>query len=130
MNHQSYLAIGTLLLRPKFLAIIQPQGVVVGHNAVLHNTPDKGEHVSTFGEFASGQPVHASASEADPCEVTNRARQVLSNPRPYDLFARNCQHTASALIRGVAKSPWIAMGVILVLVIVGIWVVSKILRNN
>jgi hypothetical protein len=130
MKYHPNLSIGTLLLRPKFFGIVQHEGVVVGYNAVLHNTPDKGEHVSTLNEFAAGAPVEAQITEADPVQLVTRVQQLLSKPQDYDLLRRNCQHTASQLIRGAAKSPWVIGVAVVLVVIAGIWALSVLLRRS
>jgi hypothetical protein len=109
---------------------VQHEGVVVGYNAVLHNTPGKGEHVSTLKEFADGKPVQAQATGADPAQVVVRSRQLLFKPKQYDLLGRNCQHTTSGIIQGIARSPWVIGGAIILAVVAGIWVLSIPLRKS
>jgi len=110
------LAIGDFLTRPKALGFIEHVGVYLGSNAVATNTPEKGEHVTTLQEFASGQPVKVQRTNANPVAVTVNAQKILSNPKRYDLFARNCEHTAHEIIHGIAKSPMLAVLGILALI--------------
>ncbi len=113
-------SIGDLLIRPKTLGFINHVGVVVGPDAVLQNSPGRGEHIATIQEFAAGQPVVAHRTGAAPGDVLGRARKILANPRAYDLALRNCEHTAGDVLRGVAKSPqfllWGALAVVGLLV--------------
>lgn len=96
--------IGDLVTRPKVGGIVNHVGVVVGPDAVAHNTPGKGEHLSTLEEFAAGQPVTVHPTGADQAGVLARACSVISRPKPYNPFWRNCQHTVSEISVGVAKS--------------------------
>jgi hypothetical protein len=116
---------GDLLLRPKCLGIVRHEGVVVGSNAVLHNTPDKGEHVSTVDDFADGKPVKVHPTFAAPALIYSRAQQVLGRPRQYDPFARNCQHTATELISGRANSAWVQAVALLLFVVLATWAISN-----
>lgn len=117
-------AIGDLLIRPKALGIFDHVGVLVGPNTVLQNTPAKGEHLAPVPEFAAGQPIKVLPTGANPSGVIARARRVLSNAKPYDPISRNCEHTASEVIRGYAKSPqvlfFLAFAAI-VLLLVAFW---------
>jgi hypothetical protein len=117
-------SIGDLLIRPKLLGLVQHVGVVIGRNAVFHNNPQKGEHVSTIEEFAAGQDVTVQPTGIDPDLVSHRTRQALTNPKSYHPLWRNCQHSASALIKGVARSP-LAMVVGIAIIIFLLWMLLK-----
>ena len=129
MSHHSSLTIGSLLLRPKCLGIVQHEGVLVGCNVVLHNTPEKGEHISSVEGFAAGHPIQVLATGVHPSVIVARARRILLRPKAYDLLARNCQHTSSEIVRGVAKSSWAIGAAIVLAAIVVIWVVSVLSRR-
>lgn len=112
MNYS--LSIGDFILRPKLRGLVQHIGVVIGCNLVFHNNPEKGEHVSTIEEFAAGQDVIVQPTGADANLVSARLQQALAAPKSYHPLFRNCQHTASWLVKGAAKSPlaiafWIAV---------------------
>lgn len=96
--------VGDILMRPKFPGV-DHWGVFAGNNLVCHNTPDKGEHISTIQEFANGQPMKVQHTGADASKMIPRINQRLANPKRYDLFRRNCQHTVNEIVYGVAKSP-------------------------
>jgi hypothetical protein len=98
-------AIGDLLIRDKALGIFDHIGVVVAPNTVLQNTPERGEHLAPVEEFAAGQPIKVRLTGADSSRVAARARKILANAKAYNPFSRNCEHTASEVLHGVAKSP-------------------------
>jgi len=107
MNNAVRINVGDILTRPKFPGV-DHMGVFAGNNLVCHNTPDKGEHISTVQEFADGQPMKVQRTGADASKTIPRINQRLANPKRYDLFRRNCQHTANEIVYGVAKSPIVA----------------------
>jgi len=111
-------AIGDFLVRPKIRGFVSHVGVLLSHNTVLQNTPEKGEHTATVPEFAAGALVKVLPTGANPSHVLGRARKALANPKPYHLFCRNCEHTATEVVRGVAKSPQLLIfGVIAFIVV-------------
>ncbi|MGH7869227.1 MAG: hypothetical protein ACREP9_16730 [Candidatus Dormibacteraceae bacterium] len=120
---------GDLLLRPKCLGIVQHEGVVIGPNAVLHNTPDKGEHVTTVEDFADGKPVRVYPTSAAPATIRARAQQLLYRPRPYDPLTRNCQHTASELIQGCSSSTWIQAIALLLVIAIAAWATGNLCKQ-
>ena len=105
MNHTPIIGIGDVLMRPKFFGLVQHCGVFVGGNAVLTNTPSKGEHLATLNEFSAGERITLRHSRADPWTVIARSQKILANPKRYDPICRNCEHTANEAIHGTPKSP-------------------------
>ena len=95
---------GDIVSRRKGLVL--HKGVVLPDGGVLHNTPRRGEHVSTLWEFADGEPV---AVERRPYALRRatleRAQYVRPRSRGYDLFSNNCEHTVSRVAEGRARSP-------------------------
>ena len=90
---------------------VMHKGVVLADGRILHNTPGRGEHVSTMDEVAAGRSVHMVRRTS----VRSRARAYRAQPRPesrYNLFTNNCEHTASRVAHGREESPqlrgWIA----------------------
>ncbi|MGF1688724.1 hypothetical protein L4C36_18900 [Photobacterium japonica] len=76
-----------------------------GRQAILHNTPERGAHLSSFEQFAENQKVNVTkeyVSELD--TMKQRIINVLSNPKDYCIFD-NCEHLASKVITGVPSSP-------------------------
>jgi hypothetical protein len=102
--------VGDILSRPKCYGVVQHIGICVGHDLVLSNMPEKGEHLSSVEEFCDGEPLSIRPSGADPVFVIARARKILSNPRRYHAVFRNCQHTTNEAAFGVAKSPAMKSG--------------------
>jgi hypothetical protein len=113
MIYTPTIGIGDLLTRPKALGLFTHVGVVVGPNAVLHNAPGKGEHLATFQEFSAGKPTKVHHTGANPFVVIARAQNSLGNPKKYDPILRNCEHTATEIVRGNANSPQLALFVII-----------------
>ena len=90
---------------------VMHKGVVMPGGRILHNTPGRGEHLSTLAEFAAGKRVHLVRRACG----TSRARAYEAAPRRdrgYNLFTYNCEHTASRVAHGREESPqlrgWIA----------------------
>ena len=106
--NESNIRAGDVLRRPKALGIVNHFGVAVAPNLVLQNTPLKGEHLATLQEFSVRKPVTVHRSGANPSHVIARARTVLASPKRYDVFQNNCEHTATKIVQGVAKSPQLA----------------------
>ena len=93
---------GELLHRRK--GLVMHTGVSLGEGRVLHNTPGRGEHVSSFEDFAQGRAVRVSP-------ISPQARERIQDldvnafERPYNPFTNNCEHTASRATDGHASSP-------------------------
>lgn len=118
--------VGDLLMRPKALGIVEHVGIIVGADAVYHNTPERGEHVSSVAEFAAGKPVNAVATGVEPASVLNRVQGALSRPKKYCPVTRNCEHSVSEVLLGIAKSPQL-LGIIVPLAIIAIifWLAAR-----
>lgn len=90
---------------------VMHKGVVLPDGRVLHNTPGRGEHVSTLEEFGAGRTVHVVRRAC----ARSRARAYQARPRAdqrYNIFTNNCEHTTSRVVHGREESPqlrgWIA----------------------
>ena len=96
---------GDIVLRRK--GPVMHQGVVLGDGRVLHNTPLRGEHVSTEADFRRGRRLHVRRLDA-----VQRQRALHyaedSDRRRYNLFTNNCEHTVSRAAEGRAESPQLA----------------------
>ena len=83
------------------------QGVALGDGRVLHNTPLRGEHVSTEAEFRRGKPLRVK-----PLDNVRRWRALQyaehGERRRYNLLTNNCEHTVSRAANGRAESPQLA----------------------
>ena len=106
-----YLA-GDILSRRKGLVV--HRGVALGDGRVLHNTPGRGEHISSEAEFANGHRVSVTRSSLDDRRraLHHAAHLGVRGGRAYDLLGNNCEHTVSRASSGDARSPqlrgWIA----------------------
>lgn len=101
--------VGDMLFRPKMNGFIEHEGIVVGPDLVLDNTPEKGEHLGTITEFAAGEKVRVQRTNANQSDVMRRAQQVLSRRKNYNAAFRNCQHTVSEVLTGTAQSATVAL---------------------
>jgi len=94
---------GDVLSRRK--GFVMHRGIALGDGQVLHNTPFKGEHISTETEFGAGQRVYVTRIDRDRRERALRHAQLDWASRPYSLVTNNCEHTVSRAIDGEAASP-------------------------
>lgn len=109
----STLSIGDFLLRPKLLGITHV-GVWMGGDAVFHNAPDRGEHMSSVAEFAKGENIQIEPKNADPDTVISRVQAKLIQPRGYDPISNNCEHSANHVVTGRAFSIQLRVAVMVV----------------
>ena len=93
---------GDIVSRRK--GIVMHKGVVLGDGRVLHNTPLRGEHITTEEEFRAGKRVYVTRQER-----TARERALAHADRDpnasYNLLTNNCEHTVHRATRGQAHSP-------------------------
>jgi hypothetical protein len=123
------LNVGDILTRPKLQGLIEHCGVVIGHDAVLHNTPERGEHLTSVREFSASQPMQVRPTGINPQIVSARSYKILANPKRYDAVNRNCQHTVSEVVCGIAKSP-LVLAAILIAIIATIIIGVNLIRNR
>ena len=83
------------------------QGIALDDGQVLHNTPRRGEHVSSMEDFRRGKALHARR-----LDETRRARALhhaheaaRGKAQRYHLFRNNCEHTVTRATTGKAESP-------------------------
>jgi len=93
---------GDIVSRRKGLAM--HKGVVTRDGRVLHNTPFKGEHVSSEAEFRAGRRLRVERLEQ---RDRHRALDHADNHerRRYNLLTNNCEHTVNRAATGRAHSP-------------------------
>lgn len=89
---------GDILYRRK--GPVMHVGVYLGNNQVIHNVPGKGEHICNFEAFREGKDVLAKPSGLPESQIKENAAQLLANPKDYQLFYRNCEHTAHDILKG------------------------------
>jgi len=92
---------GDILARRK--AFVMHKGIALGDGRVLHNTPWRGEHVSTEREFLAGKRLRVTRLDAQARRRALGAAQQSS--RRYNLFTNNCEHTVNRATTGKATSP-------------------------
>lgn len=80
-----------------------------GETWVLHNTPDKNEHLSSLDEFTAGLRWRY---EELPCsqQLLDRFVAACNDLRLYNFLTNNCQHTVNRVADSVPWSPglWVA----------------------
>lgn len=101
---------GDVLSRRK--GFVMHRGIALGDGRVLHNTPFKGEHISTEAEFRAGQRLYVTRLDREQRERALRHAESDAIGRRYSLVSNNCEHTVSRAIGGEAESPqlrgWVA----------------------
>lgn len=87
---------GDIIYRKKAYAY-NHYGIYVGNNKVFHNTPLKGEHFTTLGEFLNGEKLEIQPSTYQ--EKLKRLENVRAkrNFEGYNLFTHNCEHTITSV---------------------------------
>jgi cell wall-associated NlpC family hydrolase len=90
---------------------VMHKGVVMPDGRILHNSPGRGEHLSSFAEFSAGKRVRVIRGG----HQAFGARVFSAAPRPgqrYNPFTNNCEHTVSRVTHGRSESPqlrsWVA----------------------
>ena len=96
---------GDVVLRRK--GLVMHQGIALGDGRVLHNTPFRGEHVSSMEDFRRGRAVRARRlGETQRARALHHARGTAhATSRRYNLFRNNCEHTVSRATTGKPRSP-------------------------
>lgn len=94
--------------------IVLHRGVLLDDGRVFHNTPEKGEHISSFSEYAQGKqvtrkpiPTHFQYASA------KRILNSLIQPNRYSLLGNNCQHSANRVVFGSQKSEYVTAGLVI-----------------
>lgn len=96
---------GDIVARRK--GFLMHQGVVLRDGKVLHNTPLRGEHVSTEAEFRRGKPLRV--RRLDQARRSSALRYAEQGERRgYNVFTNNCEHTVTRAAGGPAESPQLA----------------------
>ena len=95
-------------------------------SGVLHNTPEKGEHISTLEEFRDGKPIEIIRPPTiNRYEIIHRAQSIASHPSSYQYLWRNCEHTINQITADEAYSPTVNNLALLVLVTVAAYGAAK-----
>lgn len=96
----SRLLAGDVVARRK--GLVMHKGVLLADGRVLHNTPGRGEHVSSFEEFRRGRRVYRVGAADGRRGVRLPAGVAVG--RRYNLFTNNCEHTVSRVTEGRSHS--------------------------
>lgn len=94
----SRLVSGDVVARRK--GLVMHKGVLLADGRVLHNTPSRGEHVSSLDDFRRGQRVYRVGGRASGRYLAAAA----VGGRRYNLFTNNCEHTVSRVTEGRSHS--------------------------
>ena len=96
---------GDIVARRK--GFVMHQGVVLRDGKVLHNTPLRGEHVSTEADFRRGKPMRV--RRLDQAQRSSALRYAEQGERRgYNVFTNNCEHTVTRAAGGPVESPQLA----------------------
>lgn len=87
------------------------KGIVLEDGRVYHNTPLRGEHVSSFKKFCKNKRVDV--QHLDDSLRRDALNAINSGcTRPYNPFTNNCEHTVSRAATGQGESPQLSSLVI------------------
>ena len=80
------------------------KGIALGDGQVLHNTPIRGEHVSSESDFLRGRRMHVERQTRAERERALHAAEHHGR-RGYNLLTNNCEHTVHRATTGRGSSP-------------------------
>lgn len=97
------LPVGTVLGRSK--GLLQHQGIYMGNGMVFENTPEFGERLATFAEFAEQKAVGVvKAIKLSSAEIYKRVSESLQKKRSYCPVTNNCEQSVNRIALGFAWS--------------------------
>lgn len=102
MNRNSNFEPGTVLARRK--GLIMHKGILLEDGSVYHNTPRRGEHVSSFASFSKNRNVYAEPTDEFTREEALWGAKLYPRRR-YNPITNNCEHTVSRAATGSQRSP-------------------------
>ena len=96
---------GDIVLRRK--GPVMHQGIALDDGRVLHNTPRRGEHVSSMEDFRRGKALRARRlEESQRARALHHAHEAAEGKaQRYHLFKNNCEHTVTRATTGEPRSP-------------------------
>jgi len=101
---------GDIVSRRK--GMVMHRGIALGDGRVLHNTPFRGEHISSEEEFSAGRRLYVTRMDRIARQRALLHAEMDAGGRPYSLLANNCEHTVSRAIGTEVESPqlrgWVA----------------------
>lgn len=102
MNRNSNIEPGTILSRRK--GLIMHKGILLEDGTVYHNTPRRGEHVSSFAAFSKNRDVFAEPTDEFTREEALWGAKLYPRRR-YNPITNNCEHTVLRAATGRQRSP-------------------------
>lgn len=95
---------GDIVLRRK--GPVMHQGIALDDGRVLHNTPRRGEHVSSMEDFRRGKSLRARRlDESQRARALRHAHEAAEGKaQRYHLFRNNCEHTVTRATTGEPRS--------------------------
>ena len=102
MDRESDFKPGDILSRRK--GIIMHKGILLDDGSVYHNTPLRGEHVSSFTAFSKHRNVYAEPTDEFTREEALWGAKLYPRRR-YNPLTNNCEHTVSRAATGYQRSP-------------------------
>ncbi|MEC4682535.1 MAG: lecithin retinol acyltransferase family protein [Nitrospirota bacterium] len=119
------LEFGDIIFRMK--GCFEHKGIYLGYNLVCHLTPVRGPHISTLEEFLDGNPILKIEKVLPSMRslIMERVFAELRKAAPYDLVKNNCQHFVNRIVKGSSYSEGLAVGSLLLIAGLGLWVVSS-----
>ena len=103
-----YLEPGDLVVRPKRGGIGEHWGAVLPNGSIIEGQVGVGARETDYSDFVAPNErldiIKPPIEFRDPSVIEYRARLVLSRCDPYDLFKKNCEHTAMFVATGRASS--------------------------
>ena len=83
---------------------VMHRGIALGDGRVLHNTPFRGEHITSEAAFRAGKRLYVdNLDDAARLRALRHAR--VDRERGYNLLTNNCEHTVTRATTGKAASP-------------------------
>jgi hypothetical protein len=94
---------GDIVSRRK--GFVMHKGIALGDGRVLHNTPFRGEHITTEHEFRNGERLRVVRQDRTRRQRALAHADGLGRGRGYNLLTNNCEHTVHRASTGAARSP-------------------------
>jgi len=95
---------GDIVTRRK--GLVMHKGVALGGGLIWHNTPSKGEHISSEQDFLAGNQMGViNLDRGERKRALTHAQSMDRSPASYNLLRNNCEHAVSRATTGSASSP-------------------------
>jgi hypothetical protein len=94
---------GDIVSRRK--GVVMHRGLVLEDGRILHNTPERGEHISTLDAFSAGERVRVERRDFETRRQALAVAGGSARRRSYHLLRNNCEHTIYRDDRGRGRSP-------------------------